>query len=493
MTKDVLMDASMGEIRLAVMEDGELVEFYMEDREKQNLLGNIYRGRVERVIPSMQAAFIDIGISKNAFLHVKDLLPESGRDGHDSAPSLKDVPRIEHLLKAGQELTVQVVKEMGGQKGPRVSTRISLPGRFVVLLPNQHTAGISKREDDSAERKRLKELALDLKPEGAGIIIRTAGTHAPAEWLRDEIKSLTQKWNTIAERQSKGPVPRCLYQESDFISHILTEYLTPDLDRFIVNDRDLWEQINRFLDSASPGRRPRVEYFDKDYDLFEYYPVEGAISQALSRKVMLKSGGYLVFDKTEAMTVVDVNSGKYTGRAGLEETALKINKEAAEMIARQIRLRDIGGIIIIDFIDMQDKTHRDEVVAALKEAVKRDRTQTVVVGMTGLGLVEMTRKKVRQPLDSYMTVDCPCCGGTGRRLLPVIIARRVERRIARYLADHRTGCLEVLVHPDIYGVLTEQERKNLDMLQEKHACTLQISASADVAYGDMRMKAVQCP
>jgi len=482
MTKDVLMDASMGEIRLAVMEDGELVEFYVEEREKESMLGNIYRGRVERVVPGMQAAFIDIGLSKNAFLYVKDLLTDGAQDGETGK-----MPPIEQLLKAGQELTVQVVKEMSGQKGPRVTTRLAMPGRFTVLLPNQDLAGISKRLDDSEERRRLKELALALKPDGAGLIIRTAAKHVPVEWLRDEIGILTQKWNRILELQSEGPVPRCLYCETDFVSHMIREHLTPDLNRFVVNDRDIWEQINRILDSDAPGFRPRVEYFDKDYDLFDYYQVEGAISQALSRKVYLKSGGYLVFDRTEALTVIDVNSGKYIGRTSLEDTALRINTEAVETIARQIRLRDIGGIIIIDFIDMQDKGHREEVVARLKEAVKRDRTQTVVVGMTGLGLVEMTRKKVRQPLAGYMTVGCRSCGGTGRHLSPVVMAKRVERRIARYLVSNHPHSVEILVHPDVHKVLEGQEKERLEKLRKQYACMIRITPSPDVAYSDMRM------
>ncbi|HOQ75062.1 MAG TPA: Rne/Rng family ribonuclease [Thermoclostridium sp.] len=491
MTKDVLMDASLGEIRLAVMEDGELAEFYVENRDDEITLGNIYRGRVERVLPGMQSAFIDIGVSKNAFLHIKDLIPEKKDNNHAPARPAGGSPRIGDILKAGQEITVQVVKETSGQKGPRVTTRISLPGRFAVLLPGRNTAGISRRMEDSDERKRLKELAGMLKPEGAGIIIRTAARSVPAEWLREEINELTEKWEMILKQQSEGPVPRCLYSEPDFVGQMIREHLTPDLDRFIVNDRDIWERINQFLGSASPGFRPKVEYFDKDYDMFGYYHVESALSQALSRKVYLKSGGYLVFDMTEALTVIDVNSGKYVGRSSLEETALKINKEAAEMIARQIRLRDIGGIIIIDFIDMQNESHREEVVAVLKEAVRRDRTQTVVVGMTNLGLVEMTRKKVRLPLASYLTESCRCCGGSGRRLSADTAARRVERRIMGCLSRNEADSLEILVHPDVHRMLEGQEKENLEKISGTYKCRIRISPSPDVAYGDMRIREEQ--
>jgi len=491
MTKEVLMDASLGEIRLAVLEDGELAEFHVEKRDDEITLGNIYRGRVERVLPGMQSAFVDIGISKNAFLHIKDLLPE-GKEYRRSAVKPDGVtPRIGELLKAGQEITVQVVKEKSGQKGPRVTTRISLPGRFSVLLPGRNAAGISRRMEDSEERKRLKELARMLKPEGAGLIIRTAARSVPAEWLRDEINELIEKWEMIRKEQEGGPVPRCLYSEPDFVSQMVREHLTPDLGRIIVNDRDIWERINQVLDSASPGFRPKVEYFDKDYDLFAYYHVESALNQALARKVYLKSGGYLIFDKTEAMTVIDVNSGRYVGKNSLEETAYKINMEAAEMIARQVRLRNIGGIVIIDFIDMQNESHREEVVAALKEAVKRDRTQTVVVGMTNLGLVEMTRKKIRPPLASYLTVDCQYCGGSGRRLSPEEAARNAEKRIMEYLSRSRAGSLEILVHPDVQKVFEGRERENLERICKLYSCRILVSPSPDVAYGDVRLREAQ--
>lgn len=481
MAKDLLLDTAFGDIRIAVLEDGELAEFHVEKPDNGSPLGNIYRGKVERVLPGMQSAFIDIGLSRNAFLHIKDLLSEGYRAAGAGTPAIED------LLKAGQELTVQVIKDMSGQKGPRVTTRISLPGHFAVLLPGRDTVDVSKRVKDDRERERLMELASGLKPEGAGILFRTAAAYVPENLLREEVRDLAGKWESILQQQSKGPVPRCLYSEPDFVIRLIREHLGSGLDRIIVNDRELWQRINQLADSVSSLRRLRVEYFEKGYDMFEYYHVESAISRALSRKVMLKSGGYLIFDTTEALTVIDVNSGKYVGRESLEETALKINKEAAEMIARQIRIRDIGGIIIIDFIDMKEEPHRQEVVAALREAVKRDRTQTVVVGMTNLGLVEMTRKKVRQPLASYMTAKCRSCGGTGRILSPETAAARAEKRIIGYMPHCRTGHLEVQVHPEIYRVLVEKRKEALDKACGIYGCSLELLPSPDVHYEDVRL------
>ena len=490
MTKDVLVDATLGVIRIAVLEDGELAEFHMEGPEDECPLGNIYRGKVERVLPGMQSAFIDIGLPKNAFLQMGDVMPGMYASSRTSKDSTAKPPAIEEVLKAGQELTVQVIKDMPGKKGPRVTTRISLPGRFAVLLPGQHVTGVSRRVEDDSERSRLKELAAMLRPEGSGIIFRTAAAYVPDEVLKEEIDDLVRKWDEISKKQEKGPVPRCLFSEPDFVSRVIREHMTADLNRIIVNDRELWHKILQFLESVPAAHRPKAEYFDREYDMFEYYHVESALNSALSRKVLLKSGGFLVFDITEALTVIDVNSGRYVGRESLEDTALKVNMEAAAMIARQIRLRNISGIIVIDFIDMNEESHREEVLSVLREAVKRDRTQTVVVGMTGLGLVEMTRKKVRQPLAGYMTVPCRFCGGAGRIVSPETVALKLIKRILGYIPHARSGHLEVTVHPEVYKVL---KAKMAAINDRNRTCgvRLELVTSDDVPYGDMRLREMQ--
>lgn len=488
MVKDILLDVGIGEVRLAVLENGELSEVYVERREGESLVGNVYRGRVARVLPGMQSAFVDIGMTRNAFLYVKDVIPVQYDENGEMIFLEDGLPSIREYLTEGQEVTVQITKEQTGNKGPRVTTRLTVPGRFAVLLPNNPILGISKRIENQDERLRLREIALRHKPDHAGLIMRTASENIEENDLACEIKALEDTWRDITKREAKGSVPRCLLREPGFVMHAVREYLSADLNRFVVNDRDEYDKIMEMLDATSPGLKMKVECFSKSYDLFEYYHVESGIEEALSRKVWMKSGAYLIFDKTEALTVIDVNSGKNVGKANLEETALKINMEAAKTVARQIRLRDLSGIIVVDFIDMQDKEHREKVVATLREAVKGDRTQTVVVGMTSLGLVEITRKKVRQPLAKGLTVDCRCCHGTGWHISPVTIARKHEKRMARHLADTLQGFAEFLVHPEICQVLTGSEKENVRKLEELYSCKLSIKASHDVDYDEMQIK-----
>lgn len=488
MVRDVLLDVGIGEVRLAVLENSELVEFYMEKHESEGYAGNIYRGRVERVLPGMQAAFVDIGLSLNAFLYVKDIAPAHYDENGEIIRKDDSLPPIADYLTAGQELTVQIIKEQTGRKGARVTTRLTIPGRFAVLLPGNPVVGISKRIENQAERARLRDIAALNKPENTGIIIRTASEDVDEQVLIDEIRSLDTLWQDIIKKEARGAVPRSLFREPGFVAHAVREYLQPDLNRFIINDRAEYERILELLEGTSPGLKMKLEYFSKSYDMFAYYHVESAIEEALSRKVWLKSGAYLVFDRTEALTVIDVNSGKNVGKTNLEETALKVNLEAAKAIARQIRLRDISGIILVDFIDMREKEHRDQVVATLKEAVKNDRTQTVVIGMTSLGLMEMTRKKIRQPLAKAMTVDCRVCKGRGWHISPLVIAKRHETRIARQMADTSHGYMEAYVHPEILKVLEGVEKENLERLEKAYSCKLSLKTSPDVEFDELRVR-----
>ena len=488
MVKDVLIDVGLGEIRLAVLENGELAEIYIEKNEGKSLVGNVYRGKVERVLPGMQAAFIDIGLDKNAFLYVKDVIPTNYDEHGDIIDSSEALPDISEILSQGQEITVQVIKDASGSKGARVTTRISLAGRYSVLIPHSSTIGISKKIEDNDLRKQLRDLLRKYKPENVGVIVRTAAEKTSEELIVEDIRELNNRWLAIIKRTQKGAVPRLLYGEPGMIAHAVREYLTPDINKFLINDREEYEKVCSLLDEASPGLKMKVEYFSKNYDLFEYYHVESALLEALSRKVWLKSGAYLIFDRTEALTVIDVNSGKYVGKTDLEETALKINLEAARAIAHQIRLRDLSGIIIADFIDMSNKEHREQVVQALREAVKVDKTQTVVVGMTNLGLIEITRKKVRQPLYKSLTVDCRSCKGVGYRISPVTIARRIEKRIISNMADTSSGYLEAIVHPEILKILEGSEKENIEKMMSLFNCRIKLSASQSVDYDDVNIK-----
>lgn len=417
MIKDILVDSKPDQTRVAILEDGELAEIYMDSPGQQKLFGNIYRGKVERVLPGMQCAFVDIGLDKNAFLYAGDIFAWASPDQDEpDHPTHESVEKIERLIREGQEITVQVVKEAIETKGPRVTTHITLPGRNTVLSPFSPGVGVSRKIQDPNERDRLKSIADKLCPKGMGIIIRTAAQGLDACELEEDILLLLKLWQKILEKEDRGSVPRCIYQEPGLVQRLARDLLNTGVRRFILNNRSEYENILELLNDISPDMKMKVEYFYGEYDLFEYYHVESAIQKALARKVWLKCGGYLVFDKTEALTVIDVNTGKFTGKDDQEETILMTNLEATIAIARQIRLRDISGIILIDFIDMQETAHKEQILSSLREAVKQDGTKTVVLGMTRLGLVEMTRKKVRNNLQQTLTIPCPVCGGTGRKI-----------------------------------------------------------------------------
>jgi len=414
---ELIVDAGTSQTRVALLEDGKLVEIHIERPDITRLVGNIYRGKVSSVLPGMQAAFIDIGYEKNAFLYAGDAVPQ--KDCHDSDDEdyidLRK-QRIDQLLKPGQEITVQVVKEPMGTKGPRVTTQITLPGRYLVLLPNTDYIGISRRIEDECERAKLKRIAEKIKPEGMGLIVRTASEGLNEEDFQRDLEFLKKLWESIRQKENRGAVPRCLHKDENLIYRAVRDLFTPDIDRFVINDQQQYLKVLEIVEMLSPDLLRRVHYFSKDYDLFQYYSLESEITRAFSRKVWLKSGGYIIIDRTEALTVIDVNTGKYTGSRNLEETVLKTNMEATEEIARQLRLRDIGGIIIIDFIDMQEKQHQNMVLEYLKQHLKKDRNRTTVVGMTGLGLIELTRKKVRREISFAVNSECPYCKGTGRIL-----------------------------------------------------------------------------
>ena len=419
MASEIIVDAGGDEMKVALTEDRELVEIYIENNNAGRLAGSIYRGRVISVLPGMQSAFVDIGYEKNAFLYVADAIqPKEFSEEDDEVCRERETKglSIEKILKPGQAITVQVIKEPTGAKGPRVTSYASLPGRSLVLLPNADYVGVSRRIENEAKRRKLKKIAEKLKPKGMGLIIRTASEGMRADDFKHDLQFLTDLWNGIKRKEKRGKVPRCLHRELSLVLRSVRDMLTGDIERFVINNWDWYARAVELAEKICPSLKSRIEYFGKDTDIFEHYGIKQQISRALAKKIWLKCGGYLVIDRTEALTAIDVNTGKYTGDASFEETILKTNLEAAAEIAKQLRLRDIGGIIILDFIDMNRHGHQLMVLNALKEALKKDRTRTTVVGMTGLGLIEMTRKKVRQELSSVMTAECPCCKGAGRVL-----------------------------------------------------------------------------
>lgn len=491
MVNEIIVDTGLHETRVALLEDKELAEVYIERPNSERLVGNIYRGKVSSVLPGMQAAFIDIGYEKNAFLYVGDAVAqkEFSEEEEEVFHEYKDY-HIDEILRPGQEITVQVIKEPIGTKGPRVTTHVTLPGRHLVLLPNADYIGISRRIENETERSKLKKIAEAIKPKGMGLIVRTASEGKEQDDFSHDINFLLKLWDTIKQKEHSGSVPRCLHKDLNLIYRAVRDLFTWNIDKFIINDRQQYAKVLELVDMISPALKMRVEYFSKNYDLFEYYQIETKIEKALSRKVWLKCGGYIVIDQTEALTVIDVNTGKYIGGTNLEDTVLRTNVEAAKEIAKQLRLRDIGGIIIIDFIDMHEYEHQQMVLEALRQALKKDRTKTTVVGMTGLGLIEMTRKKVRQVLSTVMNVECPYCEGTGKILAPESVARNVEKKINSYFAETIAHAIQVEVHPSVANILTGIDGQNLTRLENAYNKKIIVKASSDIKREEVKIKEV---
>lgn len=426
--KEILVEADGEQTRVALMEEGQLAEIYIERSIYQRLVGNIYKGRVENVLPGMQAAFVNIGLEKNAFLYVGDAVPPRSV-GEDGEPQLDECSlSIQDVLKEGQELLVQVMKEPVGTKGARITTNITLPGRYLVLMPTVDYVGISRRIELEAERERLKSLALSLKPPGMGLIVRTVTEGLRLGDVEQDVQGLVNLWKKIQAKSLQHGAPAVIHRELELVQRIVRDLFTEDIGRMTVNNKFVYEKLLETMDFLAPGFRRKVFLVEKP-NLFNDYPIEPEIQKALKKKVWLKSGGYLVIDQTEALTVIDVNTGKYVGTTNLEDTVLNTNLEAALEIAHQIRLRDIGGIIIIDFIDMIALEHRARVLEVLEDACKKDKTKTNILGLTQLGLVEMTRKKSRQGLHSVMTRVCPYCEGAGRVSSEETVALKAKEEI----------------------------------------------------------------
>ncbi|MEA4899459.1 ribonuclease E/G [Bacillota bacterium Meth-B3] len=414
--KQLLLESRAGQTRLALLEDGSLSELYVEREGREKLVGNLYLGRAMNVLPGMQAAFVDIGLSKNGFLYAGDIQLDRRSLGPDAAALEQALSgqSISKLIRPGQEVLVQVVKEPGGDKGPRLSMNATLPGRMAVLLPTLSYVGVSRRIESPAERDRLRALAERLKPQGMGLIVRTAADGAGEEALARDIAYLVRLWDSIVERARYAIAPSLVHRDLSLTHRAVRDMLLPDVESLTVDGESALTAARAHAAMLSDELPAKIRPHSDSYPLFEAHRIDAQTEKALGRKVWLKSGGYLVFDYAEALTVIDVNTGRYVGRKTLSDTVFEINREAASEIARQLRLRDIGGIIVIDFIDMDLDEHREALLAHFAQALKRDRTKTNLVGLTGLGLVEMTRKKVHQPLHTILTETCPTCQGSGR-------------------------------------------------------------------------------
>ncbi|MGN0948276.1 MAG: Rne/Rng family ribonuclease [Megasphaera sp.] len=446
--KTIIGNVMPEETRMAILEDGRLRDFAVERNDDMHIVNHIYKGTIQNILPSLQAAFVNIGRRKNAFIYMGDLFPR--------AASKEEIQQMH--VSVGQSILVQVIKDEQGMKGPKVTTNVSLAGRYAVLMPTVDYIGVSKKIRDEEERNRLRRIVSDIKPQGMGLIIRTVAKGVSRDELLGDLHYLLGTWDSIRQRYKLAKKPTLLYREADLVMRMMRDHFTADVKQVVVDSREAYERICQVF--PDPKWRSRVRFYDGSTPIFEQYHLEDSLKDLMSRIVPLPSGGNLVIDHTEALTVIDVNSSKYTGNGTLQETIFHVNKEAAVEIARQLRLRDIGGIIIIDFIDMAEPTKRDEILQILTRETAQDCTKTRVLGMTALNLVEITRKKARQSLYQVQFSPCSVCGGSGYLYSPETVAIQIIRRLRHMVNDrHIKGDILIQAHPDVLELLQDKKRK----------------------------------
>jgi ribonuclease G len=481
---EIYIDAGMHESRVAVMDENGFAEVHIERSSEERTVSNIYKGIVENVLPGIQAAFVNIGFEKNAFLYVKDAIDYKENGFGDNSSQIM----INRVLKQGDEIMVQVTKESTGNKGARVTTHITLPGRYVVLMPKIDYIGISRRIEDADERERLKAMASNLKPDGMGLIVRTEAEGKHEDELKEDISFLVKLWEKIVCEAQKGKSPRLVHKDADMVYRTIRDLFNRDTVKIVINDKDAYDKARELIGVFSPSQLKVLEYYDSGSDMFGYFGLEKEIEKALSRKVWLKSGGYIVIDQTEALTSIDVNTGKYTGSSNFKDTIMDINMEAVREIARQIRIRDIGGIIIIDFIDMDDERQKMALLEELRNQLKKDRTKSSVLGITQLGLVEMTRKKVGKRLSFIMQKQCPVCEGSGRIADEKTVIMRILRKIESIFKETDVPAVLVEMSDIIEDYIHENDDSIIKQLELKYNRKIIIDGLSNIEYGDFKIK-----
>ncbi len=469
--KQLIVSSSPYEVRVALLEDNVPVEFLQERQQDQGTVGNIYRGKVMKVLPGMQAAFVDIGQEKAGFLYISEISEmlldefESG-GGNDPRRRGKRTQKIEDLVKQGQELIVQIAKDAIGTKGARITSHVSLPGRFLVLMPTEKRIGISRRISKENERRRLRQIIRNVREQDFGCIVRTEAEGCSEEDLRADLGYLVRLWENIQLKSESSPAPSLIHSELDPVLRTVRELFSSDTDRLLIDNKEDYRRVAEFVKTFSPDFRQRVAYYSGRQLLFDILKIEPEITKILQRKVHLKSGGHLAIEQTEALVSIDVNTGRFVGRGNLEETVLKTNMEAVREIARQLRLRNLGGIIILDLIDMSVAKNREKVYRTLDEALRPDKANTKILKISDFGLVEMTRKRTRESMLQLMTRSCPYCEGRSYIRDNVTICHEIFREIQRTAAKSRHRRIEVKAHQDIIDLLLDEERSALLQLEK---------------------------
>jgi ribonuclease E len=528
--KEMLINVSQSEeCRIALLEDGQLEELYTERTSQNNWVGNIYKGKIVNIEPSIQAAFVDFGVGRNGFLHISDVEPQYFRQGgYDPADIMEDSrnshhddtqgedaedhddgessrasydkengekgrghgrgqlksgrprfkPPIQEIFKRGDEVLVQVIKEGIGTKGPTLSTYISIPGRYLVLMPALGRVGISRKIEDEDARRSLRRIMLELNPpKGVGFIVRTAGQDRTKKELARDVTYLLRLWKVIVKRIEKNASPCDIYEESDMLIRTIRDTFTEDIDRIIVDQEDAYSRAKDFLEMVMPRFVDRIEHYDGREPLFHKFKLEQEIARIHQRVVPLKSGGSIVIDQTEALVAIDVNSGNFRGDNSAEENAFQMNVNAAKEIARQLRLRDLGGVIVNDFIDMHKEGHRRKVEKTLRDAMKRDRARTKILRTSPFGLIEMTRQRIRPSFKKSVYEDCPCCKGRGVVKTPESMALEVSRLMMLACEISNVTKVSIRVHENVAAYLNNKKRRDLISMEERTGVSLQILGS----------------
>ncbi|HNW60562.1 MAG TPA: Rne/Rng family ribonuclease [bacterium] len=501
MKKDIIINIAIGESRVAILEDGRLAELYLEKPENERMVGDIYYGKVAKVIKGMQAAFVDIGLNQDAFLHFSDVSdnlasfselfpPEQGRNRNNSGNPQRQHHHgrdfSEPQLRQGQPLLVQVTKEPISSKGARVTTEISLPGRFLVLIPYDDMIGVSRKITNRRERARLKQIGRAIKPEGFGLVIRTVSENRDEAALRADLEDLVKMWEALVDKVKKNPPPLLVHKDMDVLSSVIRDLFTNDVSLLAVDNKKMHKQIVKYVREVAPALVDRTELYAGRVPIFDKFGIETEITRSLSRKVWLKSGGYIFFDHTEALAAIDVNSGRFIGKKDHDANSLRINLEAAREIARQLRLRDIGGIIIIDFIDMVEEKNRKRLQDEFLRELDSDRAQVNVAPISQFGIIEMTRERIRPALLFTLSDPCPACLGTGRVLSKTTTMARIERWLMRYRAEKGERHLQLVVNPELAAYLSTGYRSQILRLSWKYWTRIKLIGDENVAMDEFR-------
>lgn len=478
--REIIVNSEKLETRVAVLVDGKLDDYFIERSNQERIVGSIFKGKIQNLEDGLQAAFIDIGMKKNAFIHYWDMIPEdtarleaaegvrrrtSRRKKHEPGEMIKKFP-------VGSEIIVQVTKGAIGTKGPRVTANLSIPGRYLVMMPGTGLKGVSRKIEEAKERQRLKKLLSRLPiPETLGLIVRTAGAGAKKTSFVRDVRNLIEIWEQIEKGMKESPAPCCLYSEPSLVERVVRDSVTEDVDRIVMDSRDIYDTIRNMVTRISRRAKGKLKLYDGAAQIFDHFDVERQLEAALKRKVWLKSGGYLIFDETEALVAIDVNTGRHKGGDSQEESIFQVNMESAEEIARQLKLRNVGGLVVIDFIDMKMRRHQSAVVRCLKDALRSDKARTNVLNLSELGLLEMTRQRAEESVRSATYTDCPYCSGRGKIKSAVTLSVEIQRVVGELIRKHRNDAekldLRITVNPTVLDRLRSEDEEILVEMEQR--------------------------